>query len=150
MDQPAPLGTGAVRSSDATFRALFQQAAIGIALVDTEGRPFESNPALQAMLGYTADELRTLTNSDLTHPEDLRESLRLFGEMINGQRDSYRIEKRYVRQDGGIVWGRLTASLVRDGDGRPSFVIAMIEDVTEWKQAEQALREWAITDDLTG
>ncbi|MBI4545889.1 MAG: diguanylate cyclase, partial [Gemmatimonadetes bacterium] len=105
-----------------------------------QGHPVESNPVLQKMLGYSADELRAMVFTDFTHPEDVAADWRLFQEVVEGRRDHYQIEKRYIRKDGQVVWGRLTASLVCGPDGAPSFGIGMVEDITEAKHAEVALR----------
>ncbi len=133
-------GEQALRESAAPFRATFMRAAIGMALVDMHGRPIDSNPALQRMLGYTADELRTMVFTAFTHPEDAEADLTLYQELIAGQRDHYQMEKRYYRKDGQLVWGHLTVSLVRDTHGQPAFAVGMVEDITARKQAEDALR----------
>jgi PAS domain S-box-containing protein len=129
-------------SSEARLRAIFDGAAIGIALVDMAGHPIETNPTLTAMLGYTADELREMTFAAFTHPEDVDADLALFGELIAGSRESYQITKRYIRKDGQVVWGNLRVSLIRDSQGAPQFAIGMAEDITERQQAEAALRTY--------
>ncbi|HBY95272.1 MAG: PAS domain S-box protein [Ardenticatenaceae bacterium] len=130
-----------LRESEARFRAIFERAAIGIGLVDLQGRLMESNPALQEMLDYNAEELRHAVFTEFTHPDDVAADLRLYSEMVAGERDYYQIEKRYVRKDDTFVWGNLTVSLVLDHHGTPQFAVSMIENVTERRQAEQALRE---------
>jgi PAS domain S-box-containing protein len=127
----------ALRDSEARFRTMFEWAAIGIALVDLSGHPIVSNPALEAMLGYSADELRHMTFAMFTHPSDVDADLALFGELIGGTRESYRLEKRYLRKDGQVVWGYLSVSLVRDNAAEPLFAIGMVEDITERKRIEQ-------------
>jgi len=129
-----------LRESEARFRAIFEGAAIGIALVDPGGRPIESNPALEEMLGYSGAELARMTFAEFTHPDDVARDVELFGELMAGKRDEYQIEKRYVRKNGQVIWGRLTTSLVRGPHGEPQFAIRMVEDVTARKQAE-TLRE---------
>ena len=130
-----------VRESDKRFRAIFDAAAIGIVQCATDGRVVESNPAVERMFGYSHAELRGMHFRDFTHPDDLAGDLELFAEMVAGKRDYYQIEIRYLRKDGGTGWARLTVSLVRGPDGNPEFVIGMVEDITEQKQAEQQLRE---------
>lgn len=120
--------------------AIFQGAAIGITLTDTEGHLLEANPALAAMLGYTPDELRSLTYVDLTHPDDVQESVVRFRELLDGKRTSYQFQKRYLRRDGSVVWTRATVSLVQRGEGA-TVAVAMIEDITAQKEAEDSLRE---------
>jgi two-component system cell cycle sensor histidine kinase/response regulator CckA len=126
--------------TDPRFAAVFQSAAIGIALVDMRGRPIAVNPALVEMLAYPAAELRQMVFTDFTHPEDAELDWKLFESMVRGERDSYRIDKRYFRGDGKIVYARLAVSLVRQSDGRPEYAVAMVEDVTEREHAEEALR----------
>lgn len=125
---------GALRRSEARFRAIFADAAIGIALVDLAGRLLESNPALQRLLGYSGDELRDLAFTQFTHPDDVAADLELYRELVAGTRDHYQLAKRYLHKDGQVVWGRLTVSLVRDGDGQPLYAIGMVEDITEYKR----------------
>lgn len=128
------------RDSDTEWlQAVFTHAALGIALVDMEGRLVRANPALGRMTGYTAEELRATTLDRLTHPEDLPRDRELLRELLRGQRAEYQIENRYLRKDGQVVWGHLTVSLLRDGAGEPEYALAMVQDVTARKQAEQAL-----------
>ena len=131
----------ALRESEARFRAVFENAAIGIALVDMRGHPVESNPALQKMLGYTKTELAQMAFSEFTHPDDVQASRDLFTELCEGKRDGYQLEKRYCRKDGQIVWGQLTESLVRNLKGEPQYAIGMVEDITARKRAAEALRQ---------
>ncbi len=127
--------------NEARFRAIFEHAGIGIARVDMEGKPVQVNPALQKMLGYTADELQQMVFTEFTHPEDAANDMALYKSLVAGERDMYQIEKRYVRQDGRLVWAQLTVSLVRDVDGDPLFAIGMVQDITEQKQIQQAHAE---------
>jgi PAS domain S-box-containing protein len=122
--------------SEVRFQTIFEQAMIGIALVDMAGCPVETNPALQTMLGYSADELRAMTFVDFTHPEDVDADAALFGELVSRTREFYQITKRYLRKDGQVVWGNLHISLVRTAQGEPQFAIGMVEDITERKRIE--------------
>jgi PAS domain S-box-containing protein len=131
----------ALRESERQFRTIFDNAAIAIALVSPDGRPFETNPALVQMLGYSAEELRGMRFAEFTHPSDVELDLKLYRRLMDGEVDRYRIEKRYFRKDGRLVWANLTVSLVRDGQGRPRFAIGMAEDITERKRAEENLHE---------
>jgi diguanylate cyclase (GGDEF)-like protein/PAS domain S-box-containing protein len=131
----------ALRESEARFRAMFDRAAIGMALVNAEGRLLESNPALREMLGYSDEELRGMHFADLTHPEDVVEDAASFEELVAGDIDRFRLEKRYVRKDGRLLWGCLTSSSVPGAGGDPWFMVGMVEDITERKEAERALRE---------
>lgn len=129
----------ALRESETRFRAIFSDAAIGIVLVDLAGRPVESNPAIEQMLGYTREELRNMVFTEVTHPDDVLADWDLFAELVAGRRDSYQMEKRYLHKDGHIVWGNLTVSLVRDEADTPQFTIGMVEDITAPKRMEANL-----------
>ena len=131
----------ALGRSERQFRALFEEAAVGIALVDSTGRPFESNRKLQQILGYSAHELRGMLLTAFTDPEDARADWSLFSDLLNGKRDHYNIQKRYRRKDGTLVWGDLTVYIVRDDRGQPMFSIGMVQDITDRKRAEEALQK---------
>jgi PAS domain S-box-containing protein len=92
------------------------------------------------MLGYTAEELRRMSFVEFTHPDDTDKDWALARELFEGQRDYYQIEKRFIRKDGRVLWGHLTASAIRDGNGGWQFGVGMVEDITERKQAEAQLR----------
>jgi two-component system, cell cycle sensor histidine kinase and response regulator CckA len=127
----------ALAESEARFRAIFERAAIGVALVDMDGQPIAANPALEAMLGYTTDDLRAMPFATFTHPDDVDTDLALFGELIAGAREFYQLTKRYIHKDGQIVWGNLRMSLVRDKAGAPQFAIGTVEDITDQRRIEQ-------------
>ena len=129
----------ALAASERRFRAGFERSVLGIALADTAGVVIESNPALRRMLGYEAAELRGLGIHDLTHPEDVAPNLDLLAELLAGRRDHYTLEKRYRHRAGHVVWGRLTVSALPDAAGRPQFLVGMVEDIDQRKQAEAAL-----------
>lgn len=129
------------REGEARFRAIFEAAAIGIGHFTLEGNLAESNRALEEMLGYSHNELQGMPFAGITHPDDVAEDMRLFGEMTSGRRDLYQLEKRYLRKNGEVMWARLNVSLVRGPGGEPQFAIKMVEDITERKRAEEALRE---------
>lgn len=128
-----------LRKSEKRFRAIFEGAAIGITLADLEGRPIESNPSLQEMLGYSADELRSMVFKDFTHPDDFEADMALHRELAAGRRGRFQMEKRYICKDGRILQARLSVTLVRGEDGEPQSVIGMVEDITEQKQARENL-----------
>ena len=131
----------ALRRSERRLRSVFESAAIGIAVSTVDGRMVEANRRLAEMLGYDRHELPGMTVAELTHPDDVATNSELFGELVEGKRSSFQWEKRYLHRDGGVVWGRATVSLVRDAEGEPELVTAMVEDVTEQRQAEERLRE---------
>ena len=130
-----------LRESEARFRAVFERAALGIGLIDLQGRFLSVNNAFLEMLGYGEAELRGKLMSELTHADDRKRSLELFREVATGRRESYRIEKRFQRKNGQYSWCRLTASLVQDPEGQPLYVAGMAEDITQRKEAETRLQE---------
>lgn len=130
----------ALSRSEAEFRAIFEGSAIGIALINPDGRLLVCNPALCTLLGYTSAELCDRPYGDKTHPDDVSRDVQLYGEMFSGKRTFLQDEKRYLRKDGQIVWGRRTVSIVRGEDGRPRCAIGMVEDISERKRAEESLR----------
>ena len=130
-----------LRESEMKFRGIFEWAGMGISLVDPEGRILETNPAFRRMLGYSEREFPALRSENFSHPDDIRQERNLDRELLEGRRVCFRMEKRYIRCDGAVFWGKLTTSLVRSGDGKPLFMIRMVEDITAQKRAEEALRE---------
>ncbi len=130
-----------VRDEDLRFRIIFDAAPMGIVQCDMEGRVLETNPALERMLGYSREELRGMHFQGFTHPEDVEKDVQLFGELVDGKREWYELELRYLGKSAATGWVHLTVSLVRGVDGQPQFVIGMTEDITERKRAEQRLRE---------
>jgi PAS domain S-box-containing protein len=123
------------------FAAVFEHAAIGMAIVDMGGHPVHSNAALQRILGYSGEELAAMVFTDFTHPDDISADWELSQELFEGARDHYQLLKRYYRKDGRLIWVDLAVSLVRDEAGRPSYGIGMVTDVTKRKHAEEALVE---------
>ncbi len=131
----------ALRDSEARFRVIFERAGIGMGLVDKDGRIRQSNLALEQMLGYSSAELHSKTLFDLTYLEDKQLSVRLFKELVEGKHTHYKLENRCIRKDGALLWARKIVSGVYGVRGELQFAIAMIEDITESKRAEMALRE---------
>jgi PAS domain S-box-containing protein len=128
----------ALQESEERFRGIFEQAGTGIALIDPDGRIMKANPAFVRMFGYGEDELCSMQSRDLIYPPDREEAGSLLRETARGE--GIRREKRYVTKDGRIIWGRLTTSLLRD-PGERGLVIAMVEDITDWREMQNALAE---------
>jgi PAS domain S-box-containing protein len=133
----------ALQESEARYHATFDSAAIGVAVVDLTGRPLEVNAYICQMVGYTADELRARSLRDFTHPDDVADNEALLRRALDGDIESYQLERRYLHKSGHLVWCRLSASLVRDQDGQPAYFVVHLEDVTQRKRVEQE-REAAI------
>ena len=118
------------------FRDIFDASPIGIAVENLEGQPLFVNRAFCSMLGFTEEELRTKHCVDFSPPEDAKKDWALFQQLRAGSIDHYQLEKRYFRRDGSLVWGNLSVSLLK---GRTSpLVLAMVEDITDKKQADEA------------
>jgi PAS domain S-box-containing protein len=140
-DIPAPWP--AVPGSEAYFQATFENAPVGIAHVTADGRWVRVNRALSRILGYSADELTTMSFRDLTHPDDLAAANARFDQLRDGSNDRYEVEKRYLRMDGTTVWAKLTLSRVRACNGAFNYFIAIVEDISARKHAEELLRRQA-------
>ena len=128
-----------LRESEERFRTVFEMAPVGMNIASPDGRATEANLALQQMLGYTEQEFRALAYADYTHPDDVAISRQLVREVAEGKRKNFRLEKRYLRKDGSLVWGHTAVSAVRDLTGQLRYLIAMVEDITQRKHAEEAL-----------
>jgi PAS domain S-box-containing protein len=132
--------TAQLEASEARFRAIFEQSAVGIALLNQKGNVMISNLALEEMLGQTAEELRGQTLIDFAHPEEeIEADVAAYRQLRAGERDTHRVEVRYVGREGRTGWANLVLSLVRDGQDMPQFIVAIVEDVTERKKAQRAL-----------
>jgi two-component system, cell cycle sensor histidine kinase and response regulator CckA len=129
-----------LRTSEERFRGIFEQGSVGIALLDPDQTLVRANAAFCSMLGYTEDELLGLKIADITAAEDVQSSVEASRELYSGARSVLAMEKRYRRKDGGLIWGDLSASLVHGNDGRPIGSLAMVQDVTSRKEAEESLR----------
>ncbi len=131
----------ALKKSEERFRTLFESAPIGISINDANGKFVQVNKSFQEMLGYTEEELRGISFREVTFEEDLAESKILFGELVEGKRNEFNTEKRYLKKNGSIMWANTNCSSVRDLNGNFIYTFAMVEDITDRKRAEEALRE---------
>lgn len=130
-----------IRESEERFRSTFEQAAVGIAHIDLSGRFLRVNQRYCDICGYTAEEMLQKTFQEITWPEDLKYDLDQARHLAKGKIQTFSHEKRYIRKDGTTAWGNLTASLTRDLSGHPLYFIAVIEDIGQRKEAEDALRQ---------
>jgi len=140
----------ALATSEARFRAAFEQAAIGIVHTSLDRRYVEVNQRFCEMLGYTRDELVGRNANSITYQEDRERDNGYRHRLLSGEAASLSAEKRYVRKDGSLIWVNRTVSLVRDAEGQPLYYLRVVEDITERKRLEAELRELAATDMLTG
>ncbi|WEF35541.1 sensor domain-containing protein [Pseudoduganella chitinolytica] len=129
----------AMRRSDERFRATFQNAPLGIFEAALDCRIQNVNTKLLEMLGYRQEELVGMSLLEITHASDLEPTMQLFGQLRTGAIDHYVLEKRYLRKDRSFVWVKVTMSLPQQ-DGRPQYSIAIVEDITERKKAQEDLR----------
>jgi PAS domain S-box-containing protein len=130
-----------LEESEERFRATFDQAAVGIAHVGTDGRWLRVNRKLCDIVGYSHDELLRLTFQDITHPDDLAADLAQLRRLVAGEIVTYSMEKRYFRKDRRTVWINLTVALARTPWGEPKYLISVVEDITGKKAVEDALRD---------
>jgi len=130
----------ALRESEERFRATFEQAPIGICEISPEGDFERVNPRLCEMFGYSADEMLTLNARALTHPDDTPKTVALVAEVLAGNQKMFGTDKRYIRKNGSVLWAHTTSTILRDAHGQPRTFIAVIEDVSARKLAEEALQ----------
>jgi PAS domain S-box-containing protein len=127
----------ALREREELFRVTFEKSPIGKVMIGLDQKITCANQQLCDLLGYTEEEIRGMNLRDIAHPDDIDAFLKNFRLMSAGEIDSYKMEKRYLRKDGGIVWGQLTARLIRDSAGRPLYGLGLIEDITSRRQAQR-------------
>ncbi len=131
----------ALRESEQKFRAVFEGAEFGIAVSELKGDRLTVNPAYRRMLDCTADEMRSLSIFDkLTHPDDVESDLNSFKRLAGGELDHLHLDKRYLLRNGRLVWAKVELSLLRDGAGKPQYILGLAADITERKRTEEELR----------
>ncbi len=131
----------ALRQSEEQLRAMFDVASVGIVQADPRtGRWLRVNKKFCDITGYSADELLRMCVADITHSEDLRSDREAFERVVRGEAPDYRMEKRYIRKDGTLAWVNVNMTVLRDAAGQPTRTLAVIEDITERKRTEEALR----------
>ena len=125
------------------FRAAFESSAIGMGLLSLDGQILAVNAAVCEMSGYTEEELLLRNDNENVYPPDAQVGMDRFDEMLEGKLGYYNVERRYLRKSGEVFWARLTLSLVRDAQGQPAYLVALIEDIDEQKRKAAALAEAA-------
>jgi two-component system, sensor histidine kinase and response regulator len=131
----------AMKDVEQLFRKTFDQAAVGVAHTDREGRFMFANRRLGEMFGYRREDLFGREFHAFVHPDDVDASDLALRQLMNGAIQEYSGEQRYLRRGGSTIWGHLSMSVVQEPDGEPKYGIVMIEDITDRKQAQEALRE---------
>ncbi len=144
------IGARPPAAADDRLAAAFGQAPIGMAIIDLEGVWLRVNGALCALLGYPEEILLTKRLQDITHPDDLEVDRRHIRRLLAGKIQDYRLEKRYVRANGSVIWVLLAVGLIRDAGGVPTSFVVHVQDVSERKREGERLLRLADHDALTG
>src|SRR5687768_2749988 len=139
LPSPSEVVTQRERTEALRWRSVFENSAIGVALADANGRVLATNAAFQRMLGYSESEFEGMAFLEITHADYREHNWALFNELLEGKRDQFQIEKQYWRKDGTLVWVRNNVSVVPHTENTPRYVLALSEDITERKRAEEAL-----------
>lgn len=129
-----------IKDNEERYRAVYEQAYIGISLFDLEGKFIKANQQLCEVLGYSEEELENMTYLDVTHPDDVKKTNEYRRRMLKGNLDRISYEKRYIHKQGRTVHVNLTVANVKDDSGKPIYFISVIEDITERKEAEAELK----------
>jgi diguanylate cyclase (GGDEF)-like protein/PAS domain S-box-containing protein len=135
--------------SEARFQALFADAAIGISIGTVEGEILDVNNAMVSMFGMGMEQFAQARVTDFVHPDDASDTWDVYGELISGARNHFRMEKPYYRADGSAMWVDLVVSLIRDRHNNPRYMVAMMEDTTQRHEIQALLRHQALHDPLT-
>jgi diguanylate cyclase (GGDEF)-like protein/PAS domain S-box-containing protein len=140
--QPTDVPGTAAGAADRVGRleTIFELAPVGFGIVGLDGHTSMTNEVLRDSLGYSPEEFAAMPFAEFTHPDDVQRNLDLFAQMAAGEIDHFHMEKRFIRKDDGILWVDLTASLVRDVDGNPDYLIGTTQDISERKRLESDLR----------
>ncbi len=128
-----------LHESELQYRSIFEQAAVGIIHVDLNGKFIKANKRSCKITGYTESEILELTFRDITHPDDIIKQEKLRKKILDGNASGYKVEKRYIRKTGHTIWADLTVALVCKPDGRPDYVISVVEDITARKNMKEVL-----------
>lgn len=130
-----------LRKSEARFRSYFELPLIGIAVTSPEKGWLEGNERLSSVIGYSWEELKEMTWSELTYPEDLDADVAQFQRILAGEIDSYMLDKRFIRKDGAVIWTSLAVGCVRKEDGAVDYFVVLLEDISDRKESVNRLRK---------
>jgi PAS domain S-box-containing protein len=131
----------ALRESEARFRSYFDMPLHGIAITSPEKGWLQVNDRICSILGYTRDEIIHMTWAEMTHPDDLAADVEQFNRIVSGEIEQYTLDKRFIRKDGRVIWISIAVGCVRKPDGTVDYIVGLMEDITERKRAEEALKE---------
>lgn len=127
--------------AEARFQSMFDAAAVGMGIMGLDHRILDANPAICRMFGRSREELIGMQAAEATYPQDIDESTALFEDLVSGKRETYEVERRYIRKNGEVFWAHVTMSAVRGPDGKPRFLVGMVDDIEDRKRAEQELKQ---------
>jgi PAS domain S-box-containing protein len=141
LEQELYVKSQKIQESEQKFKNFFHYAVIGKAILNLKGQFTEVNTALCQMMGYTADELKEKTFSDITYPDDIKIGNDLVKDIISGKREFFILEKRYLKKNGDTIWALVSATTVKNEKGEAQNLIAQVQDITERKKTEITLRK---------
>jgi two-component system, LuxR family, sensor kinase FixL len=133
--------TANLEESEQRYRSTFEQAAVGIAHISLDGKFLRINQRFCDIVGYSRPEMLERKFQDITYPDDLAADLAEVNRLLSGEKDTYSMEKRYIRKDGGIVWVNLTVTLIRNGDNQPVWFVSIVEDISDRKRVQKHLED---------
>jgi len=133
--------TAALAQSEERYRSTFEDAPVGVVNASLDGRFLAVNQGFCDLIGYSRNELLTMAFMQVTHPDYQRHDVDKMRQTLAGDISGFHVEKRYVRKDGSLVWGNLSAKLIRDADGSPAYFVAVVENIDHRKRAEAARKE---------
>ena len=128
-----------LKALEINFQSVFKQAAVSVMLSNTELQVIQANQKFYQMVEYSPEEYKALPPWSITHPRDIEESQRMMDLLLNGELDSFSLEKRYITKTGKIIWAYLTTNIIKDRKGQPKLIISVAQDITDRKYAEQEL-----------
>ena len=129
------------RLSEIRFRRIFEEGQFGITIAGPDYKFINANPAFCRMIGYTVDEMKTMTFADITHPERVDTDKDKVIALSKGEINQIKTEKRYIKKNGKILWGSLISTAVRDDEGQILYYLAMVQDITDRKRTEESLQQ---------
>jgi len=128
-----------LQESEERFRISFERSTVGKSLTAPDGRIIKANQAFAEIVGYSKEELQNLTFASVTHPDDLSESIECVRKLTANEKQTYRLEKRYLHKNGSIVWADVGTTLIRDNNDQPLYLITSISNITDRKSAEEQI-----------